>query len=173
METIDMVIYIIPFIIGLVGVALIPKKEILSEGQISSEGAGSRSIAYLIGVLILVWGIYYFFSILINFVDFQQLLILLINGLLLCVIGVGIISINNKSSTPISDQSASLEARVEVAEVEVAEVSEARIAEVDLQSPAVSSQVACPKCGKVINVHSSKRPVKISCPNCGIEGFIE
>ena len=31
----------------------------------------------------------------------------------------------------------------------------------------------CPKCGNVIKVLSSKRPVKISCPNCGIEGMIQ
>lgn len=39
--------------------------------------------------------------------------------------------------------------------------------------PAQIQQTTCPKCGKVFTVQVGTKPLKISCPNCGLAGILE
>jgi hypothetical protein len=46
-----------------------------------------------------------------------------------------------------------------------------------IQSPDATDikteQVTCPKCGKVFGVSGNERPLKIVCPDCGVEGIVK
>lgn len=39
--------------------------------------------------------------------------------------------------------------------------------------PAQGQQTTCPKCGNVFTVQVGTKPMKISCPNCGLAGVLE
>lgn len=55
------------------------------------------------------------------------------------------------------------------------------ILEFDIQPPIQSpntndiktEQVTCPKCGKIFGVSGNERPLKIVCPDCGVEGIVK
>jgi DNA-directed RNA polymerase subunit RPC12/RpoP len=46
-----------------------------------------------------------------------------------------------------------------------------------IQSPNTNDikteQVTCPKCGKIFGVSGDERPLKIVCPDCGVEGIVK
>lgn len=39
--------------------------------------------------------------------------------------------------------------------------------------PAQGQQTTCPKCGNIFTVQVGTKPMKISCPNCGLAGILE
>ena len=205
----ELILTILPFIVGLIAVGLIPSKRKNSNDQNQPEDSENKKtpsvekqvVIYMIGFFILVLGTYYFISSMFGEDVENQRMIYIINGLFLGIVGIGIIGVNyrNFSELTSSKLKATSDYRVEgpvdvsdtmeVAEVEAVEVESETISSVspeevrsELRRREKRSRdkekdkaqlVECPKCGNVIKVLSTKRPIKISCPKCGIEGMIQ
>ena len=185
LEIIELLITIIPFIVGLIGISLIPSKDKIMDNRIKSYKAEKQIVVYMIGFFILILGTYYLIASLFGEGIEDLGLIYFFNGLFLGIIGIGIIGVTHRNFSILSEKGLALEERVEASEVaEIAEVAEI---EPDVSEVVTSEQrsapkqindkelqkVECPKCGEIIKVKTLKRPVKISCPNCGIEGIIQ
>ena len=197
----ELMLTILPFIIGMIAIGLIPSKSSADqpEGTKKTPSVEKQVVIYMIGFFILVLGTYYFISSVFGEDVENNRLIFIINGMFLGIVGIGIIGVNYRNFSEISEfkDGTTSEHRVdvpidvsdtmEVAEVEAVEVetdsirsvstveakSELRKREKQHSGKEEAQLVECPKCGNIINVLSSKRPVKISCPNCGIEGMIQ
>lgn len=190
LDLFELSLAIIPFIFGLIAISLIPGKEKIINNQIKKYGVEKQVVVYMIGFFILAIGTYYFITSIFAEMVENQRWIYILNGLFLGIIGIGIMGVNYRNFSLLSEPRKGLETRVggaEVADVvEVAEVAEvAEVTEVSEISPAKTiakkpptfktdtQLVECPRCSNIIKVMSAKRPVKISCPKCGIEGLIQ
>ena len=190
-DFVNIMIAIIPFVFGLIAIALIPSKEKINNKEVEKFSVEVLIVVYMIALLILILGFYYFMSI---FSDTSQAqLVNIFNGVFLEVIALGIMGVNYRNYTLYSDLKGGIEtdSRVsgvatdadilEVAPVEA--VAEADTRDSKITTPATMSTIIttaepkatllrCPKCGNTISVGASKRPIKIHCPHCGVEGII-
>jgi hypothetical protein len=194
---IDILFSIIPFIFSIAAIALIPSKEKIQKGEIKTFKPETHVAVYLIALFPLSMGIYFSMPLFTN--DTGNILIYLINAILLVVIAIGIMGVNYRNYSLFSDstksESIDLGQRMSVEErvagpgygidegaVEVAEVQPvvdktltsnvSRPSKVQLKQPQLQ-MVECPQCKAAIKVDMSQRPVKISCPRCGIEGMVQ
>ena len=190
-DIVNFIIAIIPFIFGLVAIALIPSKEKITNKEVEKYSVEVLIVVYMIALFILILGFYYFMSI---FSDTSQTqLVNIFNGVFLEVIALGIMGTNYRNYTIFSDlkESTDTDSRVpglameanglEVAPVEVLAESDNRDSKISTTTTKAKTITAaepkatllrCPKCGNTISVGVSKRPIKIHCPHCGVEGII-
>jgi hypothetical protein len=192
-ETIDfmeLILTILPFIFGVVALALIPSKKKLSEESTSFK-VELLILVYLIALLILMLGIYYFIP---AFGDNPgDNLVNIINGLFMSVIGLGIMVVNYKNYSFYSESHLDLTAdgRTTVTDSEVyphsddlVDVETVNVETVDttkrITAPKKAKTITrpepelleCPQCSNTITITATKRPLKIKCPHCGVEGII-
>jgi hypothetical protein len=198
-DFIEIFLSIIPFIFSIGAIALIPSKGNIEKGITRTFKPETHVAVYLIALFPLSMGVY--FSMPLFATESGNIFIYLINAALLVVIGIGIMGLNyrnysifsEKNSTSISGTS--IEPRVpgpsgpekyEALEVnEVAPISyhqEPRIDSTKSQTQnkkpiekgkSQQQMVECPQCKAAIKVDMSQRPIKISCPRCGIEGMVQ
>jgi len=185
-EYLELILVLTPFIFGLIAIALIPGKEKILEGKVQTYRVEVLIVVYIIALFILFIGFYYFMFMFSETTGNNLLNIL--NGAFLTIIALGIMGVNYRNysvffepgaKTTIDGQIGSSE--VQPVEVEVAEVATAKTSPVDrtrVQPPSTIKppefqMVGCPQCGHAIKVNVSNRPVKMSCPNCGIEGMVQ
>jgi hypothetical protein len=195
----EIILSIIPFIFSIGAIALIPSKVNIEKGLTRTFKPEIHVAVYLIALFPLSMGVY--FSMPLFATESGNIFIYLINAALLVVIGIGIMGLNYRNysifsernsatiTTPGSD--AMIEQRVsggpilnEVEAIEVNEVEpitypqesriESRRLKTQKKKPLGQQQmVECPQCKAAIKVDMSQRPVKISCPRCGIEGMVQ
>lgn len=185
-DYLDLIWTITPFIFGLIAIALIPGKEKILEGKVKTYRVEILLVVYIIALLILAYGFRDFMFLFVETPDGNLLDIL--NGMLLTIIALGIMGVNYRNHSIFSKSGAktSLEERIDSPEMqpveaEVAEVATERTSPADrnrIQPPLTIQQqefqmVGCPQCGNAIKVNVTNRPVKMSCPNCGIEGMVQ
>jgi len=192
-EVMEIIYPIIPFIIGLIAIGIIPSKEKILKLEIKNFGPELHIGIYILAFIPLVMGFYYSMSLFTETIE--EHFLELFNAIFLIIIALGIMGINYRnylifSETNISQQTYSTD-RVEMAETQEVQaiippssVSPTRgvtypkmSSSADLQSRAkpepTIQRVGCPKCGTAIKVDVSIKPIKISCPNCGIEGMVQ
>ncbi len=176
-DLLDMIYYILPFIFGLIAISLIPSKEKILNRQVTTFRVEFLVLVYIIALLILSLG---FFIILPIFGGSSGItLINIFNGSFLTIVALGLMGLNYRNYSLISKsmngESAFGTGTEERVEVQAAEVSESfgdegqRIGQLEPKF----QMVGCPNCSKAMKVNVSQLPVKISCPNCGIEGMIQ
>ena len=173
-ETLDILIAIAPFIIGLVAVLLIPGKEKILKKETTFR-VEVLTVVYLIALINLAIGFYFFLPLFTGAPDLS--LINIFNGGIITIIALGIMGLNYRNYSLVSQPVAGIDGRVESAEVQAIKGVEI-IQEVEVASLATPAQkkiqlVQCPKCGHAIEVELTGKPVKMSCPNCGIEGMVQ
>jgi predicted RNA-binding Zn-ribbon protein involved in translation (DUF1610 family) len=189
LNLIELLYAIVPFIFGLIAISLIPSKEKIMNNELKSYKLEKQIVVYMIGFFILVLGTYFFVASLFSMGFRDQRLIYFINGLFLGVVGIGILAVNHKNFSLLTEKAPILDGRVEVAEVtEVEEVVEVEPAEhlkaiekkkigtkstTSVETAKEPQLVECPKCGHIIKIKTDKRPIKISCPSCGVTGMIQ
>lgn len=203
---------IIPFILGLIAIALIPGKEKIQKLEIQNFKPETHILIYILAFIPLVMGFYYSMSIF--SVNVGNQLFNLFNAIFLEIVGLGVMGINYRNYSIYSETSTQMgvpiDDRVEATNVSnmqsaapyttqstgvigtqntqpvrsvthdhheqtQAQIPAGSVSKVpSTTSPATSNQmVGCPKCGTAIKINTSNRPVKISCPNCGIEGMVQ
>ena len=186
---------ILPFIFGIIALALIPSKQKIINKKIKKFRAEILLLVYMIAFFILAMGIYFFMAVFGDGVP--NLNLYLFNGLFLGIIGLGIMGLNYRNYSLFSemnqegklDDSVSVSPATEVA-TEVAEVAEVtEVAPLEPEpyyssggklgrvpekpKPSVEPEtLECPNCNSVITISVPTRPLKIKCPHCGIEGII-
>ena len=181
-DFVELSVAILPFIFGLIAIALIPSKVKIVERKVRSFAVEAHIVVYLIALIIGMMGLYYFMPLFVETTEGQLLNI--INGLFLGAIALGItglnyrnysiflktdketdISIDERIPSPVTDD------YTEVAPVEPK--PEARV-QPKKSSVGVKPQLLqCPQCKNTIKITVTKRPLKISCPHCGVEGIIQ
>jgi DNA-directed RNA polymerase subunit RPC12/RpoP len=182
---------IIPFIFGLVAITLIPSKEKINNKEVEKFSVEVLLVVYMIALLILILGFYYFMSIFSDTSEAQ--LVNIFNGVFLEVIALGIMGVNYRNYSLFSDLKGGIETETRVhglaTDADVLEVAPVEaVAEPEIKDPKISTTTTkattitgaepksmllrCPKCGNTISVEASKRPIKIHCPHCGVEGII-
>jgi hypothetical protein len=176
-------IAIIPFIFGLVALALIPSKDKILSHQVKTYRVEVLIVVYMIALFILMLGFYYFMSIFAEQSSGQTIRIF--NGIFLEVVALGIMGLNYQSYSIFSNLELDkhIDDRIEAHEIgdsvasEVSPItieptiSEGRKSEA-LQTQAEPEMLECPGCGNTITITVPKRPIKIQCPHCGVEGII-
>ena len=192
-EVMEIIYPIIPFIIGLIAIGIIPSKEKILKLEIKNFGPELHIGIYILAFIPLVMGFYYSMSLFTEAIE--EHILELFNAIFLIIIALGIMGINYRnysifSETNISQQTYSTD-RVEITEAQEVQaimppssVSQTRTGIYPRQSSSANLQprpkpeqtiqrVGCPKCGTAIMVDVSVKPIKISCPNCGIEGMVQ
>ena len=86
---------ILPFIFGIIAIALIPSKQKIINKQVKKFRAEILLLVYMIAFFILAMGIYFFMAVFGNGVD--NLNLYLFNGLFLGIIGLGIMGLNYRN----------------------------------------------------------------------------
>ena len=173
-DFIEMIYLILPFIFGLIAISLIPSKEKILSKQVTNYRVEILVVVYMISLLILAFGFYLFVPM---FSDSSDIVLLdLFNGGLLSITGLGIMGLNYRNHSLVTKDMTHREERVGI-EVE-AEVEEVEVHSVEPEKTVTKKKediqmVECPKCSEAIKVDAAKRPIKISCPNCGIEGMVQ
>jgi hypothetical protein len=189
-EVLTIIYSIIPFIIGLITLALIPTKEKIINKEITSFKPEVHILIYILAFIPLVMGFYYSMSFFGDGIANREFTI--INAIFLEVIALGIMGLNYRNFSIYSESSPAYLGRVESSEVEVVEPVSTTYEVSRTPSKTISTPqqtlnrtpyktaldkdhqlVGCPSCGSAIKVNMSIRPVKISCPNCGIEGMVQ
>ena len=174
-DIIDMIILILPFVFGLIAISLIPGKEKILSKQVTNYRVEVLVVVYMIALLILSFCFYLFVPM---FSDSSGIVLLdMFNGGLLSITGLGIMGLNYRNHSLVSKDLTHREERVSLGvEVEAAVVEDNSV-EPELDSVTSTKKdiqmVECPQCSKAIKVDASQRPVKISCPHCGIEGMVQ
>jgi len=185
-DYLELIETITPFIFGLIAIALIPSKEKILAGKVKTYRVEVLIVVYIIALPILGIG---FFNFMFLFGETAgNNLLNILNGAFLSIIALGIMGVNYRNYSVFSEPGAktSIDGRigsseVQPVEVEVAEVATAKTSPVDrtrVQPPSTIKppefqMVGCPQCGHAIKVNVANRPVKMSCPNCGIEGMVQ
>jgi hypothetical protein len=176
---INILVAILPFIFGILALALIPGKDKIINKQIKNFSVEIHIVVYLIALIVGIIGLYYFTILFSQSNNDQNLYIL--NGILLGIIALGITGINYRNYSLFSQigrevgleervESPGLEKRLEVAPVlPIIEEDKPRYSE-PRKAPEL---VECPRCGNAISIMVPERPLKISCPYCGVEGVIQ
>ena len=166
----ELIIAILPFIFGIIAIALVPAKEKILKGDVNSYPVEVLIVVYIIALFILILGFYYFMSIFAE--QSKDQLIKIVNGVFLEVIALGIMGLNYRNYSEFSH----LESDIQLAErVEPYEVGEyaGEVSPITTEPTQVKPEILeCPGCGKTITITVPKRPIKIQCPHCGIEGII-
>ena len=185
-DYLDLILVITPFIFGLIAIALIPGKEKILEGKVKTYRVEVLIVVYIIALIILSIGFFYFMFLFGGTAGNNLLNIL--NGAFLTIIALGIMGVNHRNHSIFTEPGAntSIDGRVESSEVqpvevEVAEVATAKTSPAERTrvnapstiKPPEFQMVGCPQCGNAIKVNVTNRPVKMSCPNCGIEGMVQ
>lgn len=181
-EIIELSIAILPFIFGLIAIALIPSKAKIVEQKVRSFAVEAHIVVYLIALIIGMIGLYYFMPLFIETTEGQLLNIL--NGLFLGIIALGITGLNyrNYSIFLKTDKETDIgkderipspvtEDYTEITPVEP--ITEKREQPRKASITDKPKLLQCPQCGNTIKITVSKRPLKISCPHCGVEGIIQ
>jgi hypothetical protein len=190
MDFIGLLFYISLFLFGIIAVALIPSKDSIIKKQIKTFSLEKHVSIYIIAFILLLVG---FFQLMAFFSeDVENQLIPMINAVFLEAIALGIMGLNYRSYhvfSEISEKDQLTDGRVEVAEVEaITDTNYQRtttpisttkksvgkpIERNTAQTSTTTQMVECPQCKAAIKVDMSQRPVKISCPRCGIEGLVQ
>ncbi len=179
----NILITILPFIFGLIALALIPGKKKILDGEVKTYRAEVLIVVYMFAFFILAMGFYYFISL---FGESPgNLNLYIFNGIFLEIIALGIMGVNYRNYSLFSEKlgEPSIDERVSISSSdeahEVVEVSPIeQLKEVKPKHKATRivkepEMVACPQCGNAIRIMVNERPLKISCPHCGIEGMIQ
>ncbi len=92
-------------------------------------------------------------------------------GILFLIIGLVAMGIGAVSKRPMLEDLVTFSTKPPVLPLDMPDTEE--IPGHSISSPAShGDQVTCPKCGKVFGVHGITPPVKIKCPQCGVEGIL-
>jgi hypothetical protein len=183
-ETIDfteLFLTILPFIVGIIAIGLIPAKKKIIARQITEFKVEILIVVYLLAMFILGLGFYYFVPLFSE--DSTNQMVNIVNGIMMAVIGLGIMAVNYHNYSIYSDikSGGGLESSVEGLTSGPAEAIEATPVEyIEESTPKQKIQITrpepelleCPRCSKTITITVSKRPLKIQCPHCGVEGMI-
>lgn len=180
-DFVELILTIMPFIFGVIALTLIPSKKKISGDQPRNFKVEVLILVYLIALLILMLGLYYFLPAFGD--DPGEHLTNIFNGVLMSVVGLGIMVINYKNYSfyselhsdenfddrvPGTDGYSHSEDIIEVASVEVIE-KPTKAMSITRPEPEL---LECPQCTKTITITATKRPLKIKCPHCGVEGII-
>jgi len=158
-EYLELILVLTPFIFGLIAIALIPGKEKILEGKVQTYRVEVLIVVYIIALFILFIGFYYFMFMFSETTGNNLLNIL--NGAFLTIIALGIMGVNHRNHS------------IEVATAKTSPVDRTRVQPPSTIKPPEFQMVGCPQCGHAIKVNVANRPVKMSCPNCGIEGMVQ
>ena len=182
-DLMNLFIAIFPFIFAIIAIALIPSKDKILNEKIKSYGAEKFIAVHMIAfVFVLVMGAYYIMSLFGDGSGDQYLNIF--NGIFLITIAIGIMALNSRNYALFSkfEGGSGLEAQIVspelgsegAHEVEPVEQKKAIDDKTKYTKRAIEPEIVeCPGCGNAIKVLARSRPLKISCPHCGIEGMIQ
>jgi hypothetical protein len=157
--------------LGAVAAYLIPSKQELTKLE-KEKGLSPRfTFVYIIGLFICIIFIFFLIT---TLIDMEKMLKLpvLVNLILSGIIGIGLLLENHNRSalkSKLEVDAAATSSRVEVEPQDVTGTvisSESETAG-DKEEAKV---IKCPKCSKYIRIKTTKRPIQIACPHCGVKG---
>jgi hypothetical protein len=94
-----------------------------------------------------------------------------LTGVLFLIIGLVAMGVGAASKRPILEDLVTFSTKPPVQPLKMPETDEMPVH--PISSPAsFGDQVTCPKCGKVFGIHGLTPPIKIKCPQCGVEGLL-
>ncbi|WP_455391542.1 hypothetical protein [[Eubacterium] cellulosolvens] len=173
---------ITPFIIGMIAIAAIPSKDRIINRKVKKYHVEVLIVVYLIAFFILAIGMYYLISVFSSDPENQNINIF--NGIFLEIIALGIMALNYRNFSIFSNLDLETDQSGRVSRDDVIEVTE--VSPIDPYSeplpegaakyekePVEPELLKCPNCSNTITIMVNKRPLKIQCPHCGIEGIIK
>ena len=182
-DSMNLFIAIFPYFFAIIAIALIPSKDKILNKQIKSFGAEKFIAVHMIAfIFVLVIGAYYIMSLFGDGSEDQYLNIF--NGIFLITIAIGIMALNSRNYALFSKLEGDTGLKAQIVSPELGSEGAQEVEPVEPlkaieDKPKYSKRtiepeiVECPKCGNAIKVLARSRPVKISCPHCGIEGMIQ
>jgi hypothetical protein len=202
-DIVEIFLSIIPFIFSIGAIALIPSKEKIERGEKTTFKPETHVAVYLIALFPLSMGVYFSMPLFSTgsgniFIYLINAALLVIIGIGIMGLNYRNYSLfSEKNPTTAVSSGTMIEQRVSgdpvinenvVEAIEVNEVEpisyqqesrvEGKITRLQTQpkkplGQAKPQMVECPQCKAAIKVDMSQRPVKLSCPRCGIEGMVQ